>query len=138
MADMAKTSYLGDLRTVSKHLRSGHEIHSDAPVDNNGKGERFSPTDSMATSLTTCMLTVMGIAAMKRGFSLNHIEAHTSKAMGVNPRRIISIHVEMEIQQEGDWPENAKDVLEEAAKNCPVAMSLHPDIKQEVGFTYLS
>jgi putative redox protein len=138
MGEIAHTTYLGKLRTVSKHLKSGHEIVSDAPVDNHGEGERFSPTDAMATSLTTCMLTVMGIAAQKNDFSLNQVEATTAKTMGVNPRRIVALKVDVEIRVEEDWPAHAKQLLEKAAKDCPVAMSLHPEIRQEVRFEYFT
>ncbi len=124
------------LGTESKHLKSGKSFTTDAPEDNNGKGAAFSPTDTMATSLATCMLTIMGIVAEKNGFPFNTARAIVTKHMESNPRRVGRIEIEMEIKNENYSPEQ-KAMLERGALNCPVAKSLHPDLIQDVKFVYL-
>ncbi|MBX7240955.1 MAG: OsmC family protein [Bacteroidia bacterium] len=135
MAVTAEIQYLGNLRTKSVHLRSGNEIITDAPVDNNGKGEAFSPTDLVASALVSCMFTIMGIAAEKRGWDLGELSGIVRKIMGENPRRIIRLEVEMYFRR-SDIDEKQKMVLEHAAKSCPVAMSLHPELEVTVNFLY--
>jgi len=126
--------YTGELRTKATHLRSGEMIITDAPIDNQGKGASFSPTDLAATSLGSCMLTVMGIAAGGRNIDLGKIRVELFKVMAEAPRRISEIHVHLMF--ENDFDENTKRVLEQIALNCPVAKSLHPDISQKVTFDY--
>jgi len=135
MKVVSTISYLGDLRTNSRHLRSGEECLSDAPVDNNGKGGAFSPTDMIANSLGTCMLTLMGITANKHNFKLGAIEAQVEKEMAAGPRRIIKIRTLIRVEDLGFTSEQ-KHAIEDAAINCPVTYSLHPDIDQITEFEY--
>jgi putative redox protein len=131
----SKIIYNGDLRTTCIHIRSGQEIITDAPIDNNGKGEAFSPTDLTATSLGTCMITVMGIAARNHGINMDGAELEITKHMGTDPRRITAIDVRIIMPQN---PYSAKEIkiLETAGRTCPVAYSLHPDIEQRVEFVW--
>ena len=131
----SKVIYQGDLRTTCIHERSGSEIITDAPVDNHGKGEAFSPTDLAATSLATCMLTVMGIWAKAREIQLEGSTAEVVKIMAENPRRIAEIHVDLIIMN-NLLTEKEQQQLEHVGLNCPVAKSLHPDIKQVINFRY--
>ncbi len=131
----SKITYTGDLRTSSVHLKSGMEIITDAPVDNQGKGEAFSPTDLLATSLGNCMLTIVGIAARNHGFSIDGTTAEITKVMGENPRRVTEIHVNLQFPA-NNYSEKDKAIIERSAKTCPVAYSLHPDIVQEIIFSY--
>jgi len=132
----ANIIYQGNLRTTSTHLRSGDKIITDAPVDNNGNGEAFSPTDLLSSSLGSCMLTIMGISASKNDINFNTASVSITKNMGTNPRRVCKIDVALNI--EGNFTLNEKKILERAAVNCPVAKSLHPDIIQDVSFNYLN
>lgn len=127
--------YQGNLHTEARHNQSGIVIATDAPVDNQGKGEAFSPTDLCATSLACCMLTVMGIMAETKGIPFNKVEVQLQKIMASDPRRIIGIEINMTIFDEG-LDEKMKQMLEHTALTCPVAKSLHPDIKQDIRFTY--
>lgn len=129
----AKIVYKGALRTSAVHLRSGKEILTDAPPDNNGKGEAFSPTDMMSTSLGCCMLTIMGILAERSGINIEGTEVEITKVMGPDPRRVTGILIEMKMPARA-YSEKEKQMLEQAAKTCPVAYSLHPDLKQELVF----
>ncbi len=126
-----KLTYLGDLRTELLHERSGSIIHTDAPTDNNGKGEKFSPTDMMASSLASCMVTIMGIRASKWGKNLGRITCDIEKVMASDPRRIAKIVLHLEVEGGELEP---KEILElkHAALHCPVALSIHPDIEQDV------
>lgn len=122
--------YEGELRTTCTHLRSGSSFETDAPVDNNGKGERFSPTDLMATSLATCMVTVMGIKARAMGLDLNGVTIDVEKIMKAEPRRVAGINLTFhipEVLQAAD--EKTKQILKHTAVTCPVQMSIHPDIE---------
>ena len=130
----SKITYLGDLRTSSIHLQSGSEIISDAPLDNNGKGEAFSPTDTVANALASCMLTVMGIKARDMGVSLTGSVAEVTKSMQAEPRRISGIKVVFTMKSDAD--EKAKTILERTALTCPVHQSLHPDIVKDVTFNW--
>jgi len=130
----ASIIYSGNLRTQATHLKSGEKLVSDAPIDNNGKGEAFSPTDLLSTSLVSCMLTIMGITAEKKGIPFNNAEANMKKNMTNNPRRVESIQIEIRIGEK--WTENQKRLMETAALNCPVAKSLSEDVIQEVKFIY--
>jgi putative redox protein len=131
----AKIIYQGDLRTLATHLRSGQEIITDAPVDNNGKGEAFSPTDLTATSLGCCMVTIMGLAADAHGIDINGTQISITKHMVSDPRRIGGIDVTFTMP-DIDYSSKEKKILEHAALTCPVAKSLHPDIKQNVVFQW--
>jgi putative redox protein len=125
--------YLGELRTRATHLLSGTEILSDAPPDNQGLGAAFSPTDLCATSLASCMITIMGISARNHGLNINGVRAEVTKIMAADPRRIAEIHIEMYMPA-GDFSDKDKKILETAAHNCPVAKSLHPDIVQRISW----
>jgi uncharacterized OsmC-like protein len=130
----SKVTYLGELRTSSIHINSGSEIISDAPLDNNGKGEAFSPTDTVANALATCMLTVMGIKANEMNVDFSGSTAEVTKIMGTEPRRITEIHVAFQMNLAAD--EKTKTILERTAMTCPVFYSLHPDIKKEIVFNW--
>ena len=129
------SKYLGNLRVENTHLKSKNTFITDAPVDNNGKGEAFSPTDTVATALASCMLTVMGIKAIDLELDLEGAHAFVTKTMGTNPRRIIKI--EVEINMPFSFSEKNKKILEHTAKTCPVLYSLHPEIEKEVFFNWL-
>lgn len=130
----SKVTYLGALRTSSQHLQSGTEIISDAPVDNNGKGEAFSPTDFVANALASCMFTVMGIKANSMDIDFSGSTAEVTKVMGIDPRRITEIHVTFTMNLTAD--EKTRTILEKTAMTCPVHFSLHPDIKKEIVFNW--
>ena len=130
----SKITYLGDLRTSSIHVSSGSEIISDAPVDNHGKGEAFSPTDTVANALATCMFTVMGIKALSMDVDFSGATAEVTKVMGTDPRRITEIHVMFNMNVSPD--DKTKAVLEKTAMTCPVLQSLHPDILKDVVFNW--
>lgn len=125
--------YNGALRTTCTHLKSGNSFETDAPVDNNGKGERFSPTDLMATSLGTCMLTVMGIKARSMGFDLDGMHVSVLKTMLADPRRVGAIDLGFQIPAHLiSLDEKSKSILKHTADTCPVIRSLHPDLKVTV------
>lgn len=125
--------YTGDLRTTCTHLKSNSHFETDAPVDNNGKGERFSPTDLMATSLATCMITVMGIKARTMGFDLNDIKIEVLKIMKADPRRVGGIELTFYIPDSlKDIDEKTKAILKKTGDTCPVMQSIHPDIEVKV------
>jgi len=126
--------YLGKLRTELTHSKSKEIITTDAPPDNNGKGAFFSPTDLCATSLASCMITIMGIKANNMGIELGPIEAAVYKVMASNPRRISAIKIELRVA--GKYQISDKISLEVAGLNCPVAKSLHPDIEQDIRFVW--
>ncbi len=135
MSVTIKTKYLGGLSTESVHVKSGSLLVTDAPVDNKGKGEAFSPTDLLATSLATCMMTVMGIQANQQGLNIDGVECDVTKIMAVNPRRVCEIIVEFNFAP-NNFDENQKEILRDAAYSCPVAFSLHPDLKKSVTFNF--
>jgi putative redox protein len=125
--------YDGELRTTCTHLRSSSAIETDAPVDNNGKGERFSPTDLMATSLATCMVTVMGIKARNMGFDLNELCVDVEKIMKAEPRRVGGIHLTFHIPESlRALDPKSRDILKNTGATCPVAQSIHPDIEVQI------
>ncbi|WP_018613868.1 OsmC family protein [Segetibacter koreensis] len=128
--------YEGNLRTVATHLQSGTVIETDAPVDNQGKGERFSPTDMVATALGTCMLTIMGIKARDMGVRLEGTKVDITKIMSANPRKIGEIKVVIKFPEDVQTDEKQRTILERAAMTCPVFESLHPDIKKDVEFKW--
>jgi len=125
--------YNGELRTTCTHLRSASFFETDAPIDNNGKGERFSPTDLIATSLATCMITVMGIKARSMGFDLNDVKVEVQKIMKVNPRRVGSINLFFHFPENlQNMDEKTKSILKHTGNTCPVQQSLHPEIAVNV------
>jgi len=126
--------YEGALRTKSKHLKSGEEITTDAPTDNNGKGEAFSPTDMVANSLATCALTIMGIVADRKDISIENSSAEVTKVMASNPRRIAEITILFKMKAKTE--NSDKELLEKAALTCPVFQSLHPDIIKDIRFEW--
>jgi putative redox protein len=127
--------YTGGLRTTCTHLRSGNHFETDAPVDNNGKGERFSPTDLMATSLATCMITVMGIKARSMGLDLNDVRIEVLKIMKADPRRVGGIELTFHIPDDLKIiDEKTKSVLKHTGDTCPVIKSIHPDIEVKVNW----
>lgn len=130
-----KTKYLGDLRCESIHIKSESVVITDAPLDNKGKGEAFSPTDLLATSLATCMITIMGIAANQRGLSIEGLECDVTKIMTANPRRVAEIIIEFRFSQ-NDFDNKSRQILIDAANSCPVALSLHPDLKKTLMFKF--
>jgi putative redox protein len=132
----AELHYQGDLRTQSTHLQSGSTIVTDAPVDNHGRGEAFSPTDLLASSFVSCMLTIMGIHAQKRGNALGDVRGTVKKIMAESPRRVARLEVQITFEGNTLDAETRRQV-EQAGLHCPVAKSLHPDIVQEVTFTYV-
>jgi uncharacterized OsmC-like protein len=127
--------YTTNLRTKSTHILSGHTIITDAPPDNKGRGEAFSPTDLVATSLACCMLTIMGIAANEKGFSIDGTRASVTKVMYSDPRRIGEIHIDLEFPKNG-YSGREKKIIENAAHTCPVAKSLHPELLQKIRFNF--
>ena len=126
--------YLGDLRTSSKHILSNNSVITDAPLDNQGKGEAFSPTDLVASALGSCMLTIMGIAAKTQNIDIDGAYVKIQKIMGENPRRISKIILNFTFIK----PLNAKSqkLLERAAKHCPVSKSLDPNLEEIISFSY--
>jgi uncharacterized OsmC-like protein len=125
--------YNGDLRTTCTHLQSHSAFETDAPVDNNGRGERFSPTDLMATSLAACMITVMGIKARTMDFDLNEVRIDVLKIMKADPRRVGSIHLTFHIPDSlKNIDEKTKQILKNTGETCPVIKSIHPDIEVKV------
>ncbi len=127
--------YLGNLRTECTHVRSGQTIITDAPPDNNGKGEAFSPTDLAATSLGTCMVTIMGIAANNHNINIDQTRLEITKHMASDPRRIAAIDINI-IFPDIQYSKKDKKILEVAGRTCPVALSLHPDIQQNITFVW--
>ncbi len=127
--ETVRIEYIGDLRTKAKHMRSGDEFITDAPVDNQGKGEAFSPTDLLATSLGTCAITTIGIAANAHGFNIDGAIVKVTKIMISDPRRVGEVIVEMNFPP-NNYTEKEKEIIKRTAEHCPVNKSLHPDVKQ--------
>lgn len=130
-----RTTYLGDLRTEAIHVQSGNKIITDAPTDNRGKGEFFSPTDLVATALGSCILTIMGINAREQGFSIDGTIAKTTKIMASDPRKIAEVIIEFDFTNR-DYTEKQKALLNTLIKASPVPRSLHEDIKQTVSLKF--
>lgn len=132
----SKVTYLGELRTEATHLQSDTTIYTDAPKDNHGKGEKFSPTDLVATALASCMISIMGIVAMRDGITpVDGATAVVTKIMYAEPRRIGEIHIKITFPI-NNYSEKEKKIYEHAAYTCPVAKSLHPDLKQVIQFVW--
>jgi len=130
------SKYSGELRTQSVHTQSGETYITDAPKDNEGKGEAFSPTDIVATSLANCMMTIMGIVSKRKGLIIEGTEAKIDKFMGTDPRRITEIKIDFYFPV--NFSEDERKLLEKSALNCPVAKSLSSDLKQNIEFHYPS
>lgn len=129
-------TYLGGLRTNSTHVKSNNSFITDAPVDNNGNGEAFSPTDTIATGLASCMLTVMGIKARDMQVDMEGSTAQVTKTMASDPRRISKIEVVIHMKGSVEFDERTRLILERIANTCPVHYSLHPDIEKVVSFNW--
>lgn len=130
--------YEGELRTVAQHLASGSKIETDAPVDNLGKGERFSPTDLVATALGSCMLTIMGQKARDLNVDLKGTRIDVQKLMKPDPRRIAGISLTFHLPHSLQLTEKQKIILQRAADTCPVFQSIHPDIDVQVNYNWES
>ena len=135
MPHSIENRYLGELRTQSTHLKSSDTIITDAPIDNNGKGDAFSPTDLVASALCSCMTTVMGICAEKNNFELPGSTAYVTKIMESHPRRISKIIIEINFDN-NNLSDQQTEKLVAVAKGCPVAQSLSSDLIQEVKFNF--
>ena len=131
----SKIIYKNNLRTEAQHIASGQKIITDAPLDNNGKGEAFSPTDLVATALASCMITIMAIAAEKNGINISETIASVKKIMGTNQRTISDVIIEITMSKDLDLKDRKR--LEKAALACPVHKSLHPDMNKEITFSYI-
>lgn len=130
-----KSSYLGGLRTEAIHLKSANRIITDAPTDNHGKGEAFSPTDLVCASLCSCMMTIMGIRANQQAITLEGLEADVTKHMTSEPRQISRIDIVFRLTHT-DATEAQREMMKDAALHCPVALSLNPAIEQRVTFDF--
>ncbi|GIV44764.1 MAG: stress-induced protein OsmC [Bacteroidia bacterium] len=130
-----RLEYKGQLRVHAEHVKSGITTHTDAPTDNQGKGESFSPTDLLCTALGSCMLTIMGISANTHNFSIDGTKVKVTKIMKSDPRRVGEVIVEFDMPNI-DYSEKQKEILRLSAENCPVAKSLHPDLIQTIIFNY--
>ena len=130
----SKVIYLGNLRTENIHEKSGDSYITDAPLDNNGKGEAFSPTDTVATALANCMLTVMGIKAASMNVDMKGTIAKVTKTMASDPRRISKIEIVLDLPVEAEA--KTRKILEHTAETCPVHFSLHPDIEKEITYNW--
>lgn len=135
MSHSIENKYVGELRTESTHLKSSNVIITDAPTDNNGKGNAFSPTDLVASALCSCMTTVMGICANKNQFDLPNSTAHITKVMSSHPRRISKIIIEINFDKNNLSEQNIEKLIA-VAEGCPVAQSLSSDLVQEVKFNF--
>jgi putative redox protein len=130
----ASIIYTGNLRCEAEHIQSKSQIETDAPTDNHGKGERFSPTDMLCVSLATCMLTTMGIKAADMKVDITNAKAEVTKHMASDPRRVAKIEVEVSLPANGD--EKERLILEKTGNNCPVAKSVHPDIELVLNYKW--
>jgi uncharacterized OsmC-like protein len=131
-----QTIYQGNLRTKATHVASGNTLITDAPVDNNGKGETFSPTDLVCAALGSCMMTIMGIVAEREKIELRDTKFEIIKTMASNPRKIAKIEIVFDMKANILLSTEQQEKLKRAALTCPVALSLHPDIEQVVSFTF--
>ena len=129
-----ETVYLGGLRTEATHMQSGTKIVTDAPVDNHGKGESFSPTDLVATALGNCMMTLMGIAGNTYNIDIVGTRMSISKVMAADPRRIGEIKIDVHFPK--NYEPKQRKILENAALTCPVSKTLGADCKQTINFIY--
>jgi putative redox protein len=120
---------------MAVHVASGNSLITDAPLDNHGKGEAFSPTDLLATSFGSCMITVVGIAANTHGFSVDGTKLRITKIMASDPRRIGELIVELDFPH-NNYTDKEKEIIRRTANTCPVALSLHPDVEQTIVFNF--
>ena len=130
----ANIVYQNNLRTETEHIASGEKIITDAPVDNNGKGEAFSPTDLVATALGSCMITIMAISANKYDIDMSGTNASVKKIMGSDPRRISEISIDINMNKNIEKKDRKR--LERSALTCPIHKSLHPDLEKKIRFIY--
>ena len=130
-----RTIYTGQLRTEATHVQSGNKLITDAPTDNQGKGETFSPTDLLATSLASCIFTIMGIKAEESGFSIDGATAKTWKIMSADPRRVAEVKIEYDFTM-CDLTEKDKKILQGLVKVSPVPLSLHDETKQTISLKF--
>jgi uncharacterized OsmC-like protein len=135
MKETIDTTYLGELRTEAMHIYSGTKMITDAPLDNQGKAESFSPTDLLAASLGSCMLTIMGISAREHGFCIDGTKVKIWKIMESNPRRVGEVKIELSFPK-NNYTGKEKKFIEKAAFTCPVNLSLHPDLKKTIIFNF--
>ena len=135
MGTTIKTTYLGDLRTENIHLQSGSKIITDAPTDNRGKGEAFSPTDLLATSLGNCIMTIMGIKAMDNNIDIKGTELNITKIMASDPRRVAEVIMEFNFPDKG-YSQEEKEMIESVAGVSPVPLSVHENLKQTIVFNW--
>jgi uncharacterized OsmC-like protein len=131
-----QTIYQGNLRTKAMHVASGSTLITDAPVDNNGKGEAFSPTDLVCAALGSCMMTIMGIIAEREKIDLRDTSFDIVKTMSANPRKISKVEIVFTMKSDPLLTNEQQDKLKRAALTCPVALSLHPDVEQVVTFKF--
>ena len=134
--ETVQTTYLGNLRTQAIHLQSGATIITDAPTDNHGKGEAFSPTDLFAASYASCALTIIGIATQTHGFNIDGAVVKTTKVMGENPRRVVELKVDFTFPA-NDYSEKERAIIERSINHCPVSNSLPPELKITRTIAYL-
>lgn len=130
-----KSQYEGGLRTTAEHVKSGNTMQTDAPIDNNGKGETFSPTDTVAVALGSCMMTVMAIDGEKNGIDMSGMRVETTKVMSASPRRISALKLDF-YWDDCSATEEEKEKLKEIGRNCPVALSLSENLRQDVTFHF--
>ena len=135
MSITVETTYLGNLRTENIHLQSGAKIITDAPCDNRGKGEAFSPTDLLATSLGNCIMTIMGIKAMDNGIDLEGTQLNITKVMASDPRRVSEVVMEFNFPQKG-YTADEKQLIESVAGVSPVPLSVSAELKQTIKFNW--
>jgi uncharacterized OsmC-like protein len=134
--ETVKTTYLGNLRTQATHMKSGATIFTDAPDDNQGKGEAFSPTDLFAAAYASCALTIIGIASQTRDFCIKGAVVKTTKVMGENPRRIVELKVDFTFPA-NNYSDKEQKIIERSINNCPVSNSFPPELKITRTITYL-
>jgi putative redox protein len=130
-----KTTYLGELRTENIHVQSGNKVITDAPLDNRGRGEFFSPTDLLATALGSCIMTIMGIKARDNNIDIEGTEVEITKIMASDPRRVAEVVVEFYFPDKV-YSDDEKQLVESVAGISPVPLSLHPDLKQTIRFNW--
>lgn len=131
-----RSTYLGQLRTEIEHLQSGNKVITDAPLDNHGRGEFFSPTDLFSSSLASCMLTIMGLAAQTHGFNIDGTRIEIEKKMGTNPRRVVEIDIDIYFPEGSNYSDREKRFIEASVNGCPVANSLNPEIVKKIVYHY--
>ncbi len=136
MSHTIKTKYLGGLRCESVHLKSGNTLITDAPTDNKGKGAAFSPTDLLATALATCMITIMAIHANQQGLNIDGVECDVTKIMSSTlPRKVVEVVIDLHFPT-NNFDQKQQQMLRDAAYSCPVAISVHEDLKKTVNFNF--